>query len=203
MGSSPSAPVAVIPKTVAPTTYISVNPLESYQQAADYFRRTEEELGKVQGERYRDIGTPAEMGARAAGRRTQEAASYLAALPTGDKYLTETTGQEAKFAPAKEIAQAQLTDAQQAYGKAVSRIDEVPKTTITPTPSWATSTIPEAMPGYQRPKTAEEITAEKEEALKQAKLDTQIAQQKRLAEAKPNTRVQARFPYQGSGRIIG
>jgi hypothetical protein len=44
-----------------------------------------------------------------------------------------------------------LTDAEKAYAKALEKSGEIPEPRVTGTPSWAKSTIPEAMPGYKVP----------------------------------------------------
>ena len=58
-----------MPAPTAPTTYRSMVPLESYQDLAESMKRTEEETAKIQEQRYQEVGTPAELGARQAGRR--------------------------------------------------------------------------------------------------------------------------------------
>ena len=84
-GSRPSpAPVAFAPPTPPQAqTFLQVTPQKSYQALAEYGGRIEKETDKVQGQRYDEVGTPEELGARMAGHRVQEAASYLASLPTG------------------------------------------------------------------------------------------------------------------------
>lgn len=173
-GSPPSAPTVVMPAPTAPTTYQSVVPLESYQQAADYLKRLRQQTDEISRQTYKEVGTPAEVGARQAGRRTLESAAYLSSLPSGDKYLQESTGRTGQFEPIKAAAGEQLTGAQKEYAQALTRVGEVPAPLSTETPEWAKSTIEEGMPGYVRPKSAAELTAEKEEELKQAKLDQQI-----------------------------
>lgn len=143
MGSSP--PTVVTTPAPPPQFFKSVVPLESYKMAADIMRRAETETGKIQEQRYQEVGTPTQIGARQAARRTQEAASYLASLPTGDKYTAQTTGKTDQFQPAQAVARENLTAAQQEYAKALSKLDEKPTPTISDTPSWAKSTIPEGM----------------------------------------------------------
>jgi hypothetical protein len=67
----------------APQTFLQITPQKSYLALADQGKRIEEETAKLQQQRYDEVGTPAELGARMAGNRVQEAASYLASLPTG------------------------------------------------------------------------------------------------------------------------
>lgn len=150
-GSPPSAPVTVMPAPTAPTLYQSVVPLESYQYVADAMRRAEEKTAQARADRYSEVGTPTQIGARQAGRRANEAAAYLASLPKGDKYYSEVTGSTEPFKPLEEAASGYLSDAQKEYANALTRINEVPQEKAWETPSWAQSTIPEGMPGYKPP----------------------------------------------------
>lgn len=140
-GSRPSPPSVVMPSPTAPTTYQSVTPLESYEDLAQQLERIQAETGKIQGQRYQEVGTPAELGARQAARRQLEAASYLAAVPTGDKYLTESTGKTGQFEPLKAAAEQQLSEAQKEYAEALKKVGEKPVPTIAATPSWAQRTV--------------------------------------------------------------
>ncbi len=138
---APSPGTVVIPAAAAPTMFQSVTPLESYEDIAGQLKRIQAETGKIQEQRFQEVGTPAELGARQAGRRVQEVASYLSALPSGDKYLQQTTGQVDKYAPAKQAAQENLTEAQKAYFEALQKSGEKPEATIAETPSWAKRTV--------------------------------------------------------------
>lgn len=132
-----------MPAPTAPTVYQSVTPIESYQDLADQLNRIQAETAKIQGQRYQEVGTPAELGVRQAGRRTQEAASYLASIPSGDDYLMALTGRRDQFQPAKEAAQENLTEAQKAYAEALKKAAAAgePAPTIAETPSWAKRTV--------------------------------------------------------------
>ena len=130
-----------MPAPTAPTTYQSVTPLESYQDVAGQLKRIQEETGKIAEQRYQEVGTPAELGARQAARRQLEAAAYLAAVPAGDKYLEQTTGKAGQFEPVKQAAEAQLSEAQKEYAEALKKIGEKPTPTIAETPSWAQRTV--------------------------------------------------------------
>lgn len=140
-GSRPSPPTVVMPAPTAPTTYQSVVPLESYQDLAEQLKRIQTETAKIENQRYMEVGTPAEIGARQAGRRVQEEASYLASLPGGDRYLADLTGKAEQFTPAKAAAKENLTDAQKAYAEALKKVGEKPQPTISDTPSWAKRTV--------------------------------------------------------------
>lgn len=139
-GSRPSPPAVIMPSPTAPTTYQSVVPAESYQDLGEQLRRIQTETAKIQEQRYQEVGTPAELGTRSAGRRVQEVGSYLASLPSGDKYLAQLTGKTNQFEPAKQAAQENLTEAQKAYAEALKKAGEKPEPTISDTPSWAKRT---------------------------------------------------------------
>jgi hypothetical protein len=139
-GSPPSAPTTVMPAPTAPTLYQSVTPLQSYKQAAEQLGRIQKATDEVQGQRYLEVGTPADVGARQAGRRALEAAAYLSAVPSGDQYMAQTTGKTGQFAPLQQAAQENLTEAQKEYAAALKKIGEKPPSTVTETPSWAQST---------------------------------------------------------------
>ena len=141
MGKKSSAPTVVMPAPTAPTLYQSVTPLESFEDAAGVLRRIQEETAKIQQQRYQEVGTPAEIGARQAGRRVQEQASYLSSLPGGDKFLSEARGGGGSFGDARSVAETGLTEAQKEYAKALRRAGEIPEPTISPTPSWAQRTV--------------------------------------------------------------
>jgi hypothetical protein len=136
-GSKPSAPVTVMPAPTAPTFYQSLIPQESFEDTAAYLKRIQEETGKIQKQRYQEVGTPAELGARMAGRRLQEINSYGASLPKGDKYLQQTTGVTDPYAQLKDAIGAQKYQALAEYDAALARIGDVPEPTVDETPSWA------------------------------------------------------------------
>ena len=81
-GSPPSPPTVIMPPQTAPERYQSLIPQESFQDVAETMNRIEKETAKVQQQRYDETGTPADRGARQAKVRMNEAASYLASLPT-------------------------------------------------------------------------------------------------------------------------
>lgn len=140
-GSRPSPGQVIMPAPTAPTTYQSTTPLESYQMTGEQLKRIQQETAKIQEQRYQEVGTPAQLGARQAGRRQLEAAAYLAAVPGGDKYIEQTTGKTGQYQPLKQAAEAQLTEAQKEYAEALKKIGEKPTPTISETPSWAQKTV--------------------------------------------------------------
>lgn len=140
MGARQS-PTVVMPAPTTPTFFKSVIPLEAFEDVAEAKARAESETAKIQEQRYQEVGTPAQLGARQAGRRAVEAASYLSSLPSSDQYLQQTTGKTDQFAPVQAAAQTQLTEAQKEYAKALEKAGEKPEPTLPGTPSWAKRTI--------------------------------------------------------------
>ena len=90
MGTSrtPGQVIMMPEKKPAARAYTQLTPQVSYQALADQGKRIDEETAKIQGQRYDEVGTPAELGARLAGTNLQAAASYLASLPTGKDMAT-------------------------------------------------------------------------------------------------------------------
>ena len=98
-----------------------MTPLESYQDLAGQLRRIQEQTDQIQRQRFTEVGTPEEIGARQRGIEAREAASYLASLPKGDTTLEQTTGLKDPYKPIRETVEGQLTDAQKAYAEAMQR----------------------------------------------------------------------------------
>ena len=118
-------------------------PLESYQMAGDFLRRIQEETGRLEQQRFDEVGTPAEIGARQAARDVATAAAIEASIPTGDRYLTETTGRSNQFEAARTAARQQRTQAEAARAVALARAATRgrPQAPVTETPSWAQRTV--------------------------------------------------------------
>ena len=81
-GSKPSAPTVIMPAETNPQQFQTVIPEKSFKDLAQQMGRIEAETGKIQEQRYDEVGTPAEIGARAKGRNVRSAAAYLASLPS-------------------------------------------------------------------------------------------------------------------------
>jgi len=136
---APSAPVSYVPSPTAPITYQSIVPKISYQDQANYLKATTNQLNTALQAMYQQTGTPAESGARQAGYRMQEAASYAASLPKGDRWIKETTGNQDPYGAARNAAMQQASVNQREY------INKLRKAKTTPgyqvpyeTPSWST-----------------------------------------------------------------
>ena len=80
-GSKPSAPTVIMPAETKPQQFQSVIPEKSFKDLAQQMGRIEKETGKNQDQRYDEVGTPAEIGARAKGTNMLAAAAYLSSLP--------------------------------------------------------------------------------------------------------------------------
>ena len=70
-----------MPKPTAPRQYRSYVPYEDMEAIDAYMGRLDEQTAALQQDRFREVGTPAELGARARGRELRENAAYLASLP--------------------------------------------------------------------------------------------------------------------------
>lgn len=81
-GSKPSAPTVIMPAETQPQQFQTVIPEKSFKDLAEQMGRIEAETGKIQEQRYDEVGTPAEIGARSRGRDVTSAAAYLASLPS-------------------------------------------------------------------------------------------------------------------------
>jgi hypothetical protein len=67
----------------------------------------------------------------------QAAGTYLASLPTGDKYTRATSGVENNYAPAKQAASERFSESQKNYAEAISRSGDKPAPVAQERPSWA------------------------------------------------------------------
>ena len=81
-GSKPSAPTVIMPAETKPQQFQTIIPEKSFKDLAEQMGRIETETGKIQEQRYDEVGTPAEIGARSKGRNVTSAAAYLASLPS-------------------------------------------------------------------------------------------------------------------------
>jgi hypothetical protein len=88
----------------------------------------------------------------------QAAGTYLSSLPTGDKYTRANSGVSDQYAPAREASQTAYSQSQKDYADALAKSTQAPAPAYDEeqmkTPSWAKSTIPEGMPGYNATRNA-------------------------------------------------
>ena len=80
-GSKPSPPTIIMPAEQSSTAYQTLIPKKSYKDLAQTTRRMEKEINRITSQRYDEVGTPAEIGARQRGLEMQESAAYLSSLP--------------------------------------------------------------------------------------------------------------------------
>ena len=80
-GSKPSAPTVIMPAETKPQQFQTIIPEKSFKDLAEQMGRIEKETGKIQDQRYDEVGTPAEIGARSKGTNMLAAAAYLSSLP--------------------------------------------------------------------------------------------------------------------------
>jgi len=91
-GRKETPPTIIMPAEGAPQAFQTIVPQKSYKDMAASTLRTEKEINRLMGQRYDEVGTPDEIGARKKGVEMQAAASYLASLPKGpvDERFKET-----------------------------------------------------------------------------------------------------------------
>ena len=91
-GRKETPPTIIMPAEGAPQAFQTIVPQKSYKDMAESTLRTEKEINRLMGQRYDEVGTPEEIGARKKGVEMQAAASYLASLPKGpvDERFKET-----------------------------------------------------------------------------------------------------------------
>jgi len=137
MGSQPSAPVTYIPTAAAPTLFESRIPEPDFKRAGQYLAKIRSDRKVAEQQRYQQVGTPAEMGARGARIQEQAAASYSASLPQGTRYDA-----------ARGVASTNLQQAQaDAFNKQGA---QNPQETEFSAPSWAVATTREQADQEQR-----------------------------------------------------
>ena len=93
VGSKPTPPTIIMPEESNPQAFQTIIPQKSYKDLAESMRRTEKEINRLTAQRYDEVGTPAEIGAKQRAIEMQEAASYASSLPRGgspDERFKET-----------------------------------------------------------------------------------------------------------------
>jgi len=91
-GRKETPPTIIMPAEGSPQAFQTIVPQKSYKDIAESTLRTEKEINRLMGQRYDEVGTPEEIGARKKGVEMQAAASYLSSLPKGtaDERFKET-----------------------------------------------------------------------------------------------------------------
>ena len=104
-----SSPEIVIPEQQKSKAFQTIIPQQTFQNAAEYMGRLDDEYNRTLDRQYDQVGTPAEIGARAKGRQLQGRSSYLSSLPY-------TAGQDVR-----DVAKMREGDAKLAYKDALER----------------------------------------------------------------------------------
>lgn len=133
MGSK-KGPTTYLQEAAAPQTFRQENPPEHYQMLADFLNRDKEQTNIAQSNVYAQAGNPWEIGARQAQTTAQAASTYLAGLPKGDKYMSDS------FAPARDTAREIETSEKQKYADALAKLKNPVAPAYSDTssmPSWA------------------------------------------------------------------
>ena len=144
-GRKETPPTIIMPEEGAPQAFQTIVPQKSYKDIAESTLRTEKEINRLMGQRYDEVGTPEEIGARKKGVEMQAAASYLASLATGGGVGTggQTLGQVGPMPiqtdPAKEAAKKIFDDSKKAYEAALEKAKKTPRSFMAETkdPSYA------------------------------------------------------------------
>tara|TARA_S200000501_G_scaffold378487_1_gene441353 strand:+ start:2270 stop:2944 length:675 start_codon:yes stop_codon:yes gene_type:complete len=104
-----SSPQIVIPDQQKSKAFQTIIPQQTFQNAAEYMGRLDDEYNRTLDRQYDQVGTPAEIGARSKGRQLQGRSSYLSSLPY-------TAGQGVR-----DVAETREGDAKLAYKNALDR----------------------------------------------------------------------------------
>ena len=104
-----SSPQIVIPEQQKSKAFQTIIPQQTFQNAAEYMGRLDNEYNRILDRQYDQVGTSADQGARARGRQLQGRSSYLSSLPS-------TAGQDVR-----DVAQMRVDDAKLAYKDALDR----------------------------------------------------------------------------------
>lgn len=132
-GSKPSAPQVVMPAPAAPIIFQSLVPEQSYKDLAAQMGRYQQQRGEIEKQRYSEVGTPGEIGARQRARDVKTEEAYLASLP-GQKPAGSAGGM---MEPPRGVSNTALSEARAQYADALTRVNEVPASPKTEKPSWA------------------------------------------------------------------
>ena len=109
-----------MPAPTAPIVFQSIVPEQSYKDLAAQMERYEQQRREIEKQRYSEVGTPDEIGARQRARYAKTEGAYLASLP-GRK-------------PAGSVDR---SEARAQYADVLTRVNEVPAPPKTEKPSWA------------------------------------------------------------------
>ena len=76
-GSKPSAPTVIMPAQTQPQQFQTIIPEKSFKDLAEQMNRIETETGKIQDQRYDEVGTPKPTITKDPSFAKQDPADYL------------------------------------------------------------------------------------------------------------------------------
>ena len=124
-----------MPAPTSPIVFQSIVPEQSYRDLADQMQRYNQQRGAIEKQRYSEVGTPGEIGARQRARDVKTEKAYLASLP-GREPARSGTG-EMMAQPRGMGREPALSEARAQYADALTKVNEVPAPPKTKRPSWA------------------------------------------------------------------
>lgn len=123
-----------MPAPTSPIVFQSLVPEQSYKDLSAQMERYQQQRGEIEKQRYSEVGTPGEIGARQRARDVKTEWAYLESLP-GRKPPGSGTG--GMMAPPSGVSNTALSEARAQYADALTRVNEVPAPPKTEKPSWA------------------------------------------------------------------
>jgi hypothetical protein len=152
-GSKPSAPQVVMPAPTAPIVFQSIVPEQSYKDLAAQMERYQQQREEIKKQRYSEVGTPGEIGARQRARDVKTEEAYLASLPgrkpaggletasgtynEPDTFTRSYSGTSGMMGPPRGASSTASSEARAQYADALTRVNEVPAPPKSERPSWA------------------------------------------------------------------
>ena len=111
-----------MPSPAAPIVFQSIVPEQSYRDLANQMIRYQKDRGRLEKQRYSEVGTPGEIGAKQMARDVKTEQAYLASLPGREPVGVSNTA---------------LSQARAQYADSLKTVNKVPAPPNTERPSWA------------------------------------------------------------------
>lgn len=111
-----------MPAPVAPIVFQSIVPEQSYTDLAAQMERYQQQRGEIEKQRYSEVGTPGEIGAKQMARDVKTEQAYLASLPGREPVGVSNTA---------------LSQAHAQYADSLKTVNNVPAPPSRERPSWA------------------------------------------------------------------
>ncbi len=152
-GSKPGAPQVIMPAPTSPIVFQSIVPEQSYKDLAAQMERYQQQREEIKKQRYSEVGTPGEIGARQRARDVKTEEAYLASLPgrkpaggletasgtynEPDTFTRSYSGTSGMMGPPRGASSTASSEARAQYADALTRVNEVPAPPKSEKPSWA------------------------------------------------------------------